>query len=119
MRTNGDLFRQCEVLKEKNIELNKEKTEQKEKTEELRRILNQYETNMITNHENSLKTNKIAVERYEELSKKYNELRIICEQHEDEIKRLENINIQVETENRNWENILKDKVIIFTKFQAY
>lgn len=110
MKTNGDLFRQCEILKEKNLDINKKNINQTAKTEELRRILNQYESNMLANHENSLKTNQVAIERYEELSKKYNELRILCEQHETEIQRLEDINIKLEYKNRDWENILKEKV---------
>jgi DNA repair exonuclease SbcCD ATPase subunit len=116
MRTNGDLFRQCETMKEKNSDLGESRTKMQAQIEELRRLIKDYEHNLQKVHGNSLKSNELAIQRYEELSTKYKNLQLVCEEQVKQIAELQKKEQGLYKENVEWSNVLKDKVKIVSNF---
>ena len=110
MRTNGDLFRQCQVGKEKIDDLTKSNTKLNAQITELRRLVKDYENNIQKLHDTSLKSNEMAIQRYEELVAKHKELQRVCDTQENQLGMLNDEKNQMYKENVNWSSLLKEKV---------
>lgn len=110
IKANGDIFRQCETLKDKMREIETQKAEKTAKIQELRRVIKDYESNLMANHQNSLQNNQIAVQRYEELSTRFRKLESDFFQQSEKMKMAENKNSDLYKENLNWENELRTKL---------